>query len=74
MYMVQRRERLKKRLLHSQLEMIELQSDLLLESVGDDLDAELVSVEDKGERVELDSIEVVEDDEVCSPPSVRQTR
>lgn len=72
--MVQRRERLKKRLLHSQLEMIELQSDLLLESVGDDLDAELVSVEDKGERVELDSIEVVEDDEVCSPPSVRQTR
>ena len=74
MYMVQRRERLKKQLLVNQLELIKLQATEKLVSAnsnGDDTHLEVVRVEEGEEREELES---VEDDEPCSPPSIRQTR
>ena len=72
--MVQRRERLKKQLLVNQLELIKLQATEKLVSAnsnGDGTDLEVVRVEEGEEREELES---VEDDEPCSPPSIRQTR
>ena len=69
--MVQRRERLKKQLLRNQLELIKLQGAAKLESSSGssgDTELEVVSVEG---GVDL---EIMEEDEPCSPPSVRQTR
>ena len=71
--MVQRRERLKKQLLLNQFELIKLRGteNLVSASGGSDTDLEVVRVDEGEEREELESIE---DDEPCSPPSVRQTR
>ena len=72
--MVLRRERLKKQLLVNQFELMKLQATEKLVSAssnGGDTDLEVVRVEEDEEGEELES---VEDDEPCSPPSVRQTR
>jgi hypothetical protein len=71
--MVQRRERLKKQLLLSQLKLIELQGEeSLLASTSGSGDVVLLGGDD-GEEEELESLEE-EEEGPCSPPSVRQTR
>ena len=69
--MVQRRERLKKQLLQSQLKLIELKGDERLASTSGsgDLVVEGDDGEDEGEELES-----LEEEGPCSPPSVRQTR
>ena len=66
--MVQRRERLKKQLLRTQLELIELKGAESLASANSSGD-QVVVVDD---QEELESIE--EEEGPSSPPSVRQTR
>ena len=76
--MVQRRERLKKQLLKTQLELLELRGEEILEAAAsgssgyDNHGVEAVDVTDgEKEGKELDS---GEEEDICSPPSVRQTR
>lgn len=80
--MVQRRERLKKQLLRMQLECIELQGTEILKSstssdigcsTSGDVHVYAMAGGAEEEREELESLED-DDDEICSPPSVRQTR
>ena len=77
--MVLRREKLKKRLLQSQLELIEVQGEesLLLDSAGVSGDPVMLGGDDdREEEEEEEELESLEEEEEgpCSPPSVRQTR
>ena len=76
--MVLRREKLKKRLLQSQLELIEVQGEesLLLDSAGVSGDPVMLGGDDDREEEEEEELESLEEEEEgpCSPPSVRQTR
>ena len=70
--MVQRRERLKKRLLQAQRELIELEGVESVAGAGASGSGDTVEADLGEEREELESLE--EEEGLCSPPSVRQTR
>ena len=67
--MVQRRERLKKQLLKTQLELLELQGEEILEAASNSSSSNRIDMMEERKESDNDG-----EEEICSPPSVRQTR
>ena len=73
--MVQRRERLKKQLLKTQLELLELQGEEILEAAANSSSSNRIEVDVRADMTEeRKESDYSGEEEICSPPSVRQTR